>query len=126
MSDAKKTPNPMEQLSEAARASQKHFEQGYEAMVRGLTKVTMKQLELSRTLMEGAMEDLNMLSQARTPDALVTTEMEVLRRRAERTIGAFRAVADEMGQAWGEALETAPADTDETPPPAPNGAKHGG
>jgi Phasin protein len=83
------------------------FAAGYEKVARGLMNVAMRQLELSRELMEGAIEDLGLLAQARSPDTLLAAEMEVFRRRAERTIGAVRTVTREMGQVWSESLTSA-------------------
>jgi hypothetical protein len=79
----------------------------YEKFVKGMMAIAVQQLELTRGLMEGGMEDLNLLAKARTPDAFVEAELAILRRRAERTIGAVHSVAEEMRQIWTDTLETA-------------------
>jgi hypothetical protein len=78
-----------------------------ERFMTGAVNAAVKQLELSRGLIQGGMEDFDRLTQARTPETFVQAELEVLRRRSERVMNAMQVLSEEMARAWGEALELA-------------------
>lgn len=109
--------------SEATAAVQQnlvHLTTGYERFVKGLMNVTIQQIELSCNLMEGNVEDFNLLAQARTPEAFVQAELDVMRRRSERALGAAQKIGDELRQTWTEMSEFATSfATVGTPVPQP-------
>lgn len=78
-----------------------------EKLVKTLTRIVSRQFELGREYMEGNVADFALLSQAKTPEALVEAEIEVVRRRSERAISAVNTVTTEMRQAWIEAFDFA-------------------
>ena len=81
--------NPAAETSEAAMNVHQnlvHLTNGYERFVKGLMNVTIQQIELSCNLLEGNVEDFNLLAQARTPEAFVQAELGVIRRRSERAL----------------------------------------
>ncbi|MDB5479965.1 MAG: hypothetical protein JWO83_1018 [Caulobacteraceae bacterium] len=78
-----------------------------ERFMTGVVNAAVKQLELSRGLIQGGLEDFDHLSQARTPETFVQAELEVLRRRSERVMNAMQTLTEELTRAWGEALELA-------------------
>ncbi len=78
-----------------------------EKLVKTLTNIVSRQFELGREYMEGSVSDFALLSQARTPEALIEAELEVVRRRSERAIAAVNTVTTEMRQAWIEAFDFA-------------------
>lgn len=65
--------------------------------------VVMQQIDIGRELLEGSVGDLTLLTQARTPDALLHAEMEVLRRASGRMIGAAQTFNIELSRTWSEA-----------------------
>ncbi len=90
---------------DAARVAQQNFFQmsgGYERLTRGLAQIAMEQIALSRRLLEGSLEDFNLLAQARSPEAFMRAEMEVFRRRSERAMGAAQQIGEELREAWTE------------------------
>jgi hypothetical protein len=92
-----------------------------ERFMTGAVNAAVKQLELSRGLIQGGLEDFDRLSQARTPETFVQAELEVLRRRSERVMNAMQTLSEEMARAWGEALELAqPPRAAGEPPPSAN------
>jgi hypothetical protein len=78
-----------------------------EKLVKTLTNIVSRQFELGREYMEGNVGDFTLLSQARTPEALIEAELEVVRRRSERAIAAVNTVTTEMRQAWIETFDFA-------------------
>jgi hypothetical protein len=95
--------------SEAGKAVQQklvHFTNSYE-LVRSLMNVTIQQIELSRDWMDGNVEDFNLLAQARSPEAFVQAELEVIRRRSDCALGAAQKIGDELHQTWTEMSELA-------------------
>jgi hypothetical protein len=95
--------------SEAGKAVQQklvHFTNSYE-LVRSLMNVTIQQIELSRDWMDGNVEDFNLLAQARSPEAFVQAELEVIRRCSDRALGAAQKIGDELHQTWREMSELA-------------------
>lgn len=102
-----------------AQQNYQHLMAASERFMTGVVSATVKQLELSRGLIQGGLEDFDRLSQARTPETFVQAELEVLRRRSERVMNAIQTVSEELARAWGEALEMAqPQGQSEASPPA--------
>ena len=102
--------NPAAGISEAATTVQQnlvHLTSGYERFVKGLMNVTIQQIELSCNLLEGNVEDFNLLAQARSPEAFVQAELEVIRRCSDRALGAAQKIGDELHQTWREMSEFA-------------------
>jgi Phasin protein len=102
--------NPAAETSEAVTTVQQkavHLTNGYERFVKGLMNVTIQQIELSCHLMEGNIEDFNLLAQAPTPEAFVQAELDVIRRRSERAVGAAQQIGEELHQTWTEMSELA-------------------
>jgi hypothetical protein len=96
--------------NEAAAMAQQNLEQltrASERFMKGVVNAAVQQIELSRGLIQGGMEDLSLLAQARTPETFVQAELDVFRRRSERMIEAMQKVSDELRQTWGEAFELA-------------------
>ena len=119
--------NPAAETSEAAMSVHQnlvHLTNGYERFVKGLMNVTIQQIELSCNLLEGNVEDFNLLAQARTPEAFVQAELDVIRRRSERAFGAAQKIGDELHQTWAEMSELATSfatiATPVRPPPSDN------
>lgn len=100
-----------------AQQNYQHLMAASERFMTGVVNAAMKQLELSRGLIQGGLEDFDRLSQARTPETFVQAELEVLRRRSERVMNTMQTVSEELARAWGEALEMAqpPGRPAETP-----------
>lgn len=97
-------------FSEAALLGQQNlvrFSRGYECLMKGLINVAIQQIELSRGLLENGVEDFNLLTQARTPDAFVQAELEVFRRRSERALGAAQKISAELNKTFAEMSEAA-------------------
>ncbi len=102
-----------------AQQNYEHLMTASERFMTGVVSATVRQLELSRGLIQGGLEDFDRLSQARTPETFVQAELEVLRRRSERVMTAMQTVSEELARAWGEALEMAqPTGRPEESPPA--------
>ncbi len=78
---------------------------GYQSLMKGMINVVLRQIELSSSLMEGSMDDLNLLIHAQTPDKFIQAEMEVLRRQAERSITAAQKFSEEVNRTWSAASE---------------------
>ncbi len=98
------------QTLEAATRVQQNFAQfahAYQRFVKSLMNVAVQQIELSRGIVEGSVEDFDLLAQAHTPEALVQAELEIFRRRSERAIGTAQKTTDELRQTWVEAFEFA-------------------
>lgn len=91
----------------AAEQSFTRLSSASEKLVKTLTTIMSRQFELGREYMEGNVGDFALLSQARTPEALIEAELEVVRRRSERAISAVNTVTTEMRQAWIEAFDFA-------------------
>jgi hypothetical protein len=92
-------------LSSAIEAGQESFARatrGCERLMTGLMQVAMQQFELAQGAMEANLADLDLLMKARTPDALVTAEFEVVRRRTERAADAARKISVELSRTWSE------------------------
>jgi hypothetical protein len=97
------TSNPAAATSEATatvRRNLAHLASGYERFVNGLTKATIQQVELNCNFMEGYVEDLNLLAQARTPEAFVQAELNVIRRNSERAVEAAQKISDGLHHTW--------------------------
>jgi Phasin protein len=95
---------------DAATRVQQNFSQfthAYQRFMKSLMNVTVQQIELSRGMMEGSIEDFDLLGRACTPDALIEAEFDVFRRRSQRAIETTQKVTDELRQTWAEALEFA-------------------
>lgn len=80
--------------------------QGYETLMKGMMNVVLRQIELTSGLLEGGMDDLNLLTQAKSPDTFIQAELEVLRRQSERMITAAQKFSQEVNQTWSQASET--------------------
>jgi hypothetical protein len=97
-------------IAETALFGQKSLAQltrSYECWMKGVMNVAMQQIELGRGLLEGSVEDLNLLTQVRTPDAFCQAEFEMLRRRYERAIGVAQKITEELNRTWAEVSEFA-------------------
>jgi hypothetical protein len=70
--------------------------------MKGLMNVAMQQIELGQGLLEGSVEDLSLLTTARTPDAFVQAEFEVLRRSSQRALGVAQKLSSELNRTWSE------------------------
>lgn len=110
MSTAPAPQTPAQSAFDAAAVAQQSMTRladASEKLVQTLTNVVSRQFELGREYMEGNVGDFALLSQARTPEALVEAELEVVRRRSERAIAAVNMVTSEMRQAWIDAFDFA-------------------
>lgn len=72
------------------------FSRNYERFVRDMIDITTQQVELTRDMIEAGTEDMALLSQAHTPDALLRAEMEVFRKRSERAFNAAMKISGSM------------------------------
>jgi hypothetical protein len=106
------TPPPFAGGPEAAAVVQQNLDNlkaASERFMKGVVKATVQQIELSRGLFEGGMEDFSLLAKAHTPETFVQAELDVFRRRSERVIAAMQTLSDELRKTWGEAFEAAEA-----------------
>jgi len=87
---------------EAGQQSFARATRGCERLMTGLMHVAMQQFELAQGVMEGNLADLDLLMKAQTPDALVTAEFEVVRRRTVRAADAARKISGELSRTWSE------------------------
>jgi len=95
--------SPVDRLLETARSGQEtlnRITRGYETWMMGMMHLAMRQIELGQGILEGSMEDLSLLTAARTPDAFVQAELEVLRRGSGRTLGLAQKISSELNRTW--------------------------
>jgi hypothetical protein len=88
-----------------AQANLQQLTEASERFMKGVVDASVRQIELSRSLIEGGLEDFQLLALARTPEALVHAEFDVLRRRSERMISAMQKASDDLTQTWSKAIE---------------------
>jgi hypothetical protein len=111
--------NPAAPAVDVAAMSQQglaQFARTSELMMTGFMSASLRQLEFGQQLMRGNLEDFQQLAQARTPEAFVEVEFDVLRRRSERMAAMVQQLSEDLGQVWANTFEVEPAPSD--PPPA--------
>ncbi len=86
--------------AETVHQTMVQFADSYERLVKGLTQMATHQVALTRDLLEGGAADLQLLAQARTPEAFLQAELEAFRRRSARAIEAALTMGDELRQTW--------------------------
>jgi hypothetical protein len=93
------------------------FSSHYERWMKGMMNVTLHQLEATQDWVRGSLEDFDLLTEARSPGALVQAELEIFRRRSRGASGAARKIADELRRTFVEssALVVEPAGAKEGP-----------
>lgn len=106
MSTSVTSENSSSQPAGAAIPGISQITRGYESLMKGLMSVVMRQIELSSGLLEGGLEDLDLLTKAHTPDEFIKAELEVLRRQSERAIAAAQKLSAEVNRTWSDASQT--------------------
>ena len=69
---------------------------GAEQMLKTAMALTAQQIEISRGLVQGGIEDLALLAHAGTPAGLLQAQVEILKRQAERSLDAVQVVAEQV------------------------------
>jgi hypothetical protein len=84
---------------------------GYERVMKSFVEMAARQIDLSSELIRGSLQDLSLLAQAHTPDALVQAELEVLHRESQRALLVLQQLTEQLRQGWVGAFETTQAGT---------------
>lgn len=87
---------------------------GYQRAVNGMMNMAIHQMEIGRDLIGGAFEDLDLLVQAQTPDAMAKAEIDIFQRRSKRALAVWQRMTEQMRQDFSLATEQ--------PEAMPNGA----
>ena len=72
--------------------------------MKGMINVATRQIELTRDLVGDGLQDLGLLTQARSPEALVHAELEILRRGAERATMAASQIGNAVQEVFAETV----------------------